>query len=291
MHALPTDAQHCGDLGHADQVVDHAATLLDSRLVHWQDSRHLDSRQEKRSGGEPCKTPSPPPCPSWCQLPAGHGFDSTTFDNGHLARFHERPISSWKWTPRHSPQPQAASVAITAMEIAEGNDGPVLECQPPTVSVTTDGLDVTGPQARQLAASLLDAADAWDAVVREPPTPVAVSTDVGTDLPDRDTSEDDKCPSWCARPRQGACHYGYHSGGNSVEYVPALADVPKIDEGGAVFPIIGAFPIRDDQEELPPAVSLHITGAGRDAQVDLLPAHARAHIAQVQAALDMLAKG
>ena len=98
------------------------------------------------------------------------------------------------------------------------------------------------------------------------------------------------CPSWCDSP--GACH-GYHSAGTSVTYIPALVDLPKFSDptAGAVFPVVAAFPNRDDQEGLPPGVSLHIAGPEQDAQVGLLPSHARALVAQMQTALDMLEKG
>ena len=57
------------------------------------------------------------------------------------------------------------------------------------------------------------------------------------------------------------------------------------------FPVVAAFAVRDDQEGLPAGVDLHITGGDQDAQIGLLPLHARALIAQIQTALEMVEKG
>ena len=52
--------------------------------------------------------------------------------------------------------------------------------------------------------------------------------------------------------------------------------------------MVAAFAVPDDQEGLPAGVDLHIPGVDQNAQIGLLPSHARALIAQMQAALDML---
>ncbi len=45
VHPLPADSQQDSDLANADEMMHHAATVLDSRLVPGQARRRLDSRQ------------------------------------------------------------------------------------------------------------------------------------------------------------------------------------------------------------------------------------------------------
>lgn len=101
------------------------------------------------------------PCPHWCTLPAGHRFHSLTHE-GLLMRSHEGPDRS------------TANVAIglVADETALSDQGPVVTVEQPTVFVSTDDIVTpcrfTGPQLRQVAAGLLNAADEWDRVTGAP---------------------------------------------------------------------------------------------------------------------------
>lgn len=103
------------------------------------------------------------PCPSWCEhADAGHGFDDTDM-SGNPVRFHERSCGD----------DLAFSADLVVKETAAGEGGPLDHPEPPYLEVWVHGNGVgydpatkapglTGPQARVLAAALLDAADAWD---------------------------------------------------------------------------------------------------------------------------------
>ena len=90
------------------------------------------------------------PCPPWCSLPRGHGFDQA--DGDLLTRAHTAAE-----VELHGP----ARVGVMALETAADTDGPVVSVMAPTIYIEADG-DFTGPQAREIAAALLNAADAWD---------------------------------------------------------------------------------------------------------------------------------
>jgi len=107
--------------------------------------------------GEKVDPPTTLPCPPWCAWPAGHGFDSIDPADGTLWRSHERIIRDIS---------RSTGVYLSQTEKAETDQGPVLERTP--VEITANGGEcLNGPEARQLAAALLDAADAWDAAVTE----------------------------------------------------------------------------------------------------------------------------
>ncbi len=103
--------------------------------------------------GAPLHEPTPLPCPTWCTAPAGHGFDSHDTGAGDLWRCHTRAL-----TPDVAP----FSVELVSTETAVTNSGPVVDASPVEVSVYVDGDAVTASQARELAAALDLAADAWD---------------------------------------------------------------------------------------------------------------------------------
>jgi hypothetical protein len=98
-----------------------------------------------------------PPCPSWCTLPAGHGYDSIDY-HGALVRSHACTFG----------YPVIASVELTQTETTAPCTSPDVAscavCDPvvPELHVYADEA-LTGPQARALAGWLLQAADAWSA--------------------------------------------------------------------------------------------------------------------------------
>jgi hypothetical protein len=97
------------------------------------------------------------PCPWWCALPPGHGFDSVD-PQGWLVRGHE-----YRYDVPGSPVGATLGADEYALP-ANGHVVPLLDV--PFVLVSADYTQLTGPQARQLAMCLWRAADAWDAVVR-----------------------------------------------------------------------------------------------------------------------------
>lgn len=103
----------------------------------------------------PAPTPTTLPCPAWCELPAGHPFDSWITDSSDLFRSHERTFGQGR-----------GAVGVQAGERALSACGPVdPEPDPPTI--WTEGLELTASQARDLAGNLLAAAAACDAVAAE----------------------------------------------------------------------------------------------------------------------------
>ncbi len=104
------------------------------------------------------------PCPPWCALPSGHGYDSLDADDT-LLRFHERDLSRFSWPHSSEPVTTGVGVSLTQMERASADGSRVLHHWPVVITAyTKGGEELTGPQARQFAAALLDAADAWDEV-------------------------------------------------------------------------------------------------------------------------------
>lgn len=89
------------------------------------------------------------PCPAWCEDKPGHGYESG--DHTCESRAHSRDFGD---------------VSILAEEfLTYTEDGMTLRIEAPTIFVD-EGQGLTGPQARQLAAKLLAAADMWDRVSR-----------------------------------------------------------------------------------------------------------------------------
>jgi len=105
-----------------------------------------------REGWTRIGSPGIPACPPWCTLPAGHGFYGIE-PSGAVVRVHEQLDAG------------DVGVFLIAQETAATDEGPVL------TTVLRIELDlgtrrVTGPDARQLAAALLNSADEWDRIMR-----------------------------------------------------------------------------------------------------------------------------
>ncbi len=103
------------------------------------------------------------PCPDWCTLPAGHGYDSRIIASDNLCRLHivaGRDITTDR---------AAASVDIEALEEASADGQQVLSITTPSLLVSgmLEGEAFGAVQARQLAAALLDAADRLDEITGE----------------------------------------------------------------------------------------------------------------------------
>lgn len=95
------------------------------------------------------------PCPSWCGMPAGHHFHSINSD-GMLVREHEGCEGSLL----------DVAIGLCATETAATDVGPASTGEVRVWVATDDTMSCqfTGPQVRQIAASLLNAADAWDRI-------------------------------------------------------------------------------------------------------------------------------
>lgn len=106
---------------------------------------------------DPLSVPTSLPCPPWCQLPAGHGFDAEY--GGELHRSHEAATADFRFTGPEG-APINVSVRLLSIESAPEPDGPPSTSPPVVYLDEAEGL--AGPQARQVAAALLDAADMWD---------------------------------------------------------------------------------------------------------------------------------
>lgn len=98
------------------------------------------------------------PCPTWCTLPAGHGYDSE--DTTCVTRVHSRDFGDVAGVYKEI----AASVSLNAAENATHGDHRVLNLDEPLISVYSDGDEMTGPQAREMAAKLVAATDKLDQV-------------------------------------------------------------------------------------------------------------------------------
>jgi len=98
------------------------------------------------------------PCPSWCEEPAGHPFTSADLDA--FTREHRCSVVALHFTDDDG-SADTYTVEVAQIEQLDRNDG--ARRQDPVSVEVYNALDsMTGPQARQLAAALLDAADAWD---------------------------------------------------------------------------------------------------------------------------------
>jgi len=103
---------------------------------------------------------TPLPCPDWCTLRTGHGFDNFAPAEQGIFRYHERSIGHIEYTSYYG-DARREDVRLVGEEHAAGNDGPVTRTGRPYLdSPEMNGL--TGPQARELAAALVEAADLWD---------------------------------------------------------------------------------------------------------------------------------
>jgi len=129
------------------------------------DPTHSSKREVRpvSNGIHPAPPTSGLPCPSWCDLPAGHGFDSIDGD-GSLWRAHQRVFRDFEFCDLDGNR-FSVRVWMSEAQNASSDEGPVLGRLPLEITADrTEGL--TGPQARQVAAALLDAADAWDEAQR-----------------------------------------------------------------------------------------------------------------------------
>ena len=99
-------------------------------------------------------------CPVWCDLPAGHGYDSID-GTGFVFRCHRVEIATGIGYGTFG---KLGAVEVSSLEMGASDDGPVVETDPPVIMMfgVSEGDDLTGPQARKLAAALLLAADEWD---------------------------------------------------------------------------------------------------------------------------------
>jgi hypothetical protein len=98
------------------------------------------------------------PCPPWCALPVGHGFDQIGDD---LHRFHR-----WEVASVDTAEGGAAAISLTVESLESGQRTEAPTRTPLSVCVYgyLEGDDLTGPEARKLAAALLNAADEWDRI-------------------------------------------------------------------------------------------------------------------------------
>ncbi len=88
-----------------------------------------------------------PPCPRWCGLPPGHGYDSVDH-NGAMIRSHEMVVA------------ESFGVAVSLVQSETAGDQ---ICTPdPELHVYAEDTPLTGSQARQLAGWLLIAAGEWE---------------------------------------------------------------------------------------------------------------------------------
>ena len=87
----------------------------------------------------------------------------------------------------------------------------------------------------------------------------------------------DICPNWCTTgPDCQGEHYG------PTVYVPATAGNPQLDpQLGPAYPTVGVGLYLNSRDDVEPAVSLHLTGAGLDLDVDLRPGEARQLLEQL----------
>ena len=103
------------------------------------------------------------PCPAWCARPRGHGFGLEV--DGRTWRGHHRQVASFKW-----PKPDRPSGLTTVTLLVEQGEGSTLDEEGVRLDVEPveivldigEYATMTGPEARQLAAALLDDVDLWD---------------------------------------------------------------------------------------------------------------------------------
>jgi hypothetical protein len=102
-------------------------------------------------------------CPAWCTEPAGHPMEAET--GGWPIRHHFREGAELQ-TLGYGGLPRDVAVCLSAIEIAASDIGPVLDMTDLVIEISgyEEGDPMTGPQARQLAAELLNAADEWDTI-------------------------------------------------------------------------------------------------------------------------------
>lgn len=109
------------------------------------------------------------PCPAWCGMPAGHGYDSilplplqATGDRS-VSRSHELELAVVALEDDAS-----ASVSVDQFVTAPGDEGPEHVGGPTLLSLwlPMEGQHLTAEQARKLAAALLEGAAALECIQR-----------------------------------------------------------------------------------------------------------------------------
>jgi hypothetical protein len=107
------------------------------------------------------------PCPNWCTLPAGHGYDSE--DNQTMYRGHEHEIGHLTGPSIGTGNRVSAYVAVESLEALRITDTGmhVEETDPPHIVLDTKDYGLSGPQAREVARMLVEAADRWDEFMNE----------------------------------------------------------------------------------------------------------------------------
>ncbi len=105
-----------------------------------------------------------PPCPAWCIYGAAHAFEPSD-DPTVMWRQHDHPVRWLQWSHVDGGMP-AVSVWMSQAEQSVAADGPILSRPVEIVIESSELTRLTGPQARQLAAGLIDAANLWDAADR-----------------------------------------------------------------------------------------------------------------------------
>ena len=101
------------------------------------------------------------PCPPWCDLAPGHGIElDDPSDSTWGSRFHRRTVADVS-TERGE---NAACVDLECLETSRGER--IVVTTPVVLSIFgyREGDALDGPQARQLAAALLNAADEWNKI-------------------------------------------------------------------------------------------------------------------------------
>jgi len=105
------------------------------------------------------------PCPPWCTLSAGHGYDSE--DNTGVFRSHERE-SGWLKEPSIGSGDAEVSVYVALGNLealrttVQGMQ--VEEVDPPHIVLDTNDNNMSSEHAREVARMLLQAADKLDEV-------------------------------------------------------------------------------------------------------------------------------
>lgn len=111
-------------------------------------------------------------CPEWCTLPNGHQWEFTGLDDDELHflenRYHEGRVASVAGTGPNDDSKVSVHVALCALEtVTTTVDGVTSTLSTPAVSLWADtGDDMTGSQAREVAAALQRAAERVEEVSR-----------------------------------------------------------------------------------------------------------------------------
>ena len=102
-------------------------------------------------------TPTTNPCPEWCTQPAGHGYDAPALARDVLCREHTTDAGD------------PTSAAVCGFGYQSDGGGETVEMDGITVWVRGNAAqgEISAAEARELAASLLTAADKFDAITAD----------------------------------------------------------------------------------------------------------------------------